>query len=128
MGRRSSQALRRRCPSPCTAAKFAISVIGLPLSTVQAGVACRNLTAGIHHQHLLAKRANRRHDVLHQNDADAFAGQTPHHRNAFDEFGGIETGQPFIEQEDTRIGRPGPRKFCALLIDIGELRAGPAPY
>ena len=44
--------------------------------------------------------------------------------NADLELGGIETGEPFIEQQQLRSGRQSARQLDPLLIDVGQLRAG----
>ena len=78
--------------------------------------------AGIHHEDVVAQGANGLHDVLDHEDGDALAADLVDQRDADLQLGGIETGEPFVEQEQPGAGGERARELDALLVDVGELR------
>ena len=55
--------------------------------------------AGIHHEDVVVQGANGLHDVLDHEDRDALAADLVDQRDADLRLGGIEAGEPFVEQE-----------------------------
>ena len=61
--------------------------------------------------------------MLDHEHRNAFALDASNEVDADLEFGGIEAGQPFVEQQELRPGGEGPGQLDALLVNIGELGA-----
>ncbi len=62
------------------------------------------------------------HDMLDDNDGAAFRAQPLDQCDTDLELGRIEAGEPFVEQQDFRIGGERPCQLHALLVDIGQSR------
>src|SRR5262245_33034776 len=69
-----------------------------------------NLAFG-QHEHVLSKTHHRLHHVLDHQDRDATTAQLTDHRNNVPDFGWIEPGQDFVQQEHFWIGCKRARKF-----------------
>jgi len=67
------------------------------------------------------KRTDRLHHVLDHEHGSAFALDPANEVDADLELGRVETGEPFVQQEQLRAGRQRAGEFDALLVDIGEL-------
>ena len=60
--------------------------------------------------------------MLDHDDGDALAADLVDQLDADLQFGRIETGEPFVEQQQLRPGRQRARQLDPLLIDVGQLR------
>ena len=71
---------------------------------------------------MVAKRANRFHDMFNHDDGNALATDPADQLDSGLQFDRIEAGKPFVEQQELRMGRDRASQLRALLVDIGQLR------
>ena len=83
--------------------------------------AFRDPLAGIHHHHSVAQGADGFHDVLDHDDGDAVATDQADQVDAGLQLGGIEAGEPLVEQQQLRMAGERARKLEPLLVDVGQL-------
>ena len=63
---------------------------------------------------MLGETHHRLHDVLDHDDGDAARRQRADDRHDVADFGRVEPGQHFVEQQELRLGRQRPREFEAF--------------
>ena len=61
--------------------------------------------------------------MLDHDDGDAVLADLADQLDPDLQFGRVEAGKPFVEQQQVRMGGERARKLDPLLVDIGELRA-----
>ena len=74
---------------------------------------------------MMAKRAHGRHDVFDEDDGQSLRREAPNHGHAALQLPRAQARQPFVEQDDARLGSQRARELGALLLDIGELVESP---
>ena len=80
------------------------------------------------HEDVLGKAHHRLHHVLDHHDGDAAGAQRADDRHHVVDFGGIETGQHFVEQEQLRPGGERTRKLEALSAGDRQRIGGPIEH
>ncbi len=68
------------------------------------GRAFGDFHAAVHHHAAVAQASDRVHDVLDQHDGPAFLAQAVNHADPELHLGGVEPRQPFVQQQDARVG------------------------